>query len=324
MSLFNSSSRRPWHTVRVLGRGSYGVVYLAIHAKHNGNGLIRQRIAVKTALLENAFSLIKEKRIYGVFRDCPEIAHCYYSQITVEGGLMHYNLVLEYAPGGTLEDVIGLGLPENDVRVYTRTILRGLRCMHEKGYVHCDVKPSNILAFPSDHRQGDDSAAAAYRLKLADLGTAKEPEEDVPREKLVGKFRVTPHYSPPEVAGSGIVLPASDIWSLGCTVVEMICGCNSLWPEYEHLSAEEFACRLVGSSSLTPKIPPLMSEDGKDFLRKCFQRDPRDRWTAEMLLGHPYVNGLNSDASVLNSSLQWDYPDNYLPQLVQGCVCTIL
>ncbi|MCL7045711.1 hypothetical protein MKW94_029992 [Papaver nudicaule] len=59
---------------------------------------------------------------------------------------MIYNLLLEFADGGCLSDQIGdYGLPEARVRDYTRSVLRGLKYIHDHGYVHRDIKPDNIL-----------------------------------------------------------------------------------------------------------------------------------------------------------------------------------
>ncbi|KAF2322384.1 hypothetical protein GH714_013152 [Hevea brasiliensis] len=68
-------------------------------------------------------------------------------------GKMLYNLLLEYASGGTLADLKkrsgGYGLPESDVKRYTRPILKGINYIHSHDYVHCDLKPDNVLLVPS-------------------------------------------------------------------------------------------------------------------------------------------------------------------------------
>jgi serine/threonine protein kinase len=96
-----------------------------------------ESIAVKSATLEQSSSLMKEAEIFKHFVDCPEIVRCFGVDVTVENGQRLFNLLLEYAQGGTLLDLIkksGGKMQENNVKKYTRMILKGLHCMHEKGF----------------------------------------------------------------------------------------------------------------------------------------------------------------------------------------------
>ncbi|KAM7461354.1 hypothetical protein LguiA_029475 [Lonicera macranthoides] len=75
---------------------------------------------------------------------------CFGEETTIcENGEMAYNLLLEYGSGETLADLIkksnGKGLPESKVKCYNRSILKVLYHIHGCGYVHCDLKPDNIL-----------------------------------------------------------------------------------------------------------------------------------------------------------------------------------
>ena len=62
---------------------------------------------------------------------------------------MVYNLLLEYASGGTLSDLIKKSgrvcLHESDIKRYTKSMLKELSHVHDCGYVHCDLKPENVL-----------------------------------------------------------------------------------------------------------------------------------------------------------------------------------
>ena len=89
----------------------------------------------------------------------------------------------------------------------------------------------------------------------------------------------------PESVALGEIEAPLDIWSLGCTVIEMITG-KHVW---NCTGLEDLMFQIVFGKE-PPKIPETMSEHGKDFLRKCFVRDPRKRWTAEMLLNHPFIS----------------------------------
>ncbi|TXG69222.1 hypothetical protein EZV62_004157 [Acer yangbiense] len=272
-----------WVKVRVLGKGSYGVVTLAVNSEDPS----LPSIAVKSSRLEDSHSLKsleKEKRILDHLYGSPHILAFLADTVSFDdqlGGLA-YDLFLEYAPGGSLSDLIkkrGGRLPEHEVQDYTRMILKGLCGVHKNGYVHCDLKPDNILVLPLQD--------GTNYLKIADFGLAKEPGE----EKQYGdyfrfRFRGTPLYMSPESFLFGEIEWGLDIWSLGCVVVEMLTGKHAMrWVGDVHRNLES-GCAFVMQQ---PNVPEYMSNLGKDFLTSCFARNPRERWTAEMLLSHPYL-----------------------------------
>ncbi|XWS75614.1 hypothetical protein CRYUN_Cryun01aG0106200 [Craigia yunnanensis] len=124
------------------------------------------------------------------------------------------------------------------------------------------------------------------KLKIADFGLVRRRGErerpDV--ETCMTSFPGTAVYMPPESVTDGKISAALDIWSLGCIVLEMITG-KLPW-EYQNLM--DLAIK-IGFAEYPPKIPKTMSSTGKDFLMKCFERDPSKRWTADMLLTHPFL-----------------------------------
>ncbi|KDO39019.1 hypothetical protein CISIN_1g033880mg [Citrus sinensis] len=79
---------------------------------------------------------------------------------------------------------------------------------------------------------------------------------------------------------------AVDIWSLGCTVLEMATT-KPPWSQYEGVAA----MFKIGNSKELPTIPDDLSDEGKDFIRLCLQRNPLNRPTAVKLLDHPFVKG---------------------------------
>jgi p90 ribosomal S6 kinase len=268
-----------WLRLKNLGQGSYGTVYLAISTFTN------ELFAVKNANLEDSSTLQKQRRIFERFpAGTDEVVECYGYCVSKEGGVLKYNILLEYAPMGSLLNLMrdcGGRIPESHVRKYTKMLLKGLSCIHNSGHVHCDLKPANILVFP---RQVD--RLSDIQLKIADIGLAKEPGED-DSDKLfhMYQYRGTPCYMSPESVQFAEITPALDIWSLGCIVVEMITG-RVAWGNLD--SKELFNKLVYGNES--PKIPEYMSESGKDFLRRCFELDHRERWTADTLLTHPFVD----------------------------------
>ncbi|MBA0788664.1 hypothetical protein Gotri_011897 [Gossypium trilobum] len=100
---------------------------------------------------------------------------------------MVYNMFLEYVPRGSLLDLMhryGGKIPERDVNCYTQMILEGLLDIHEKGYIHSNLKPGNILVFPLQHGTG------LSTLKIADFGLAKQQEIKDTRSGFRGTRRL--------------------------------------------------------------------------------------------------------------------------------------
>lgn len=262
-----------WVRGEKLGHGSFGTVNLAIPRSQNAQ--IPPLMAVKSCRVSRSDSLVNEKFILDELRDCPEIIRCLGECFSYENGEKLYNVLLEYAAGGDLADRLKSDerLPEFEVRQYTKDILKGLNYIHKFGYVHCDIKPQNILL--------DKNGGA----KIADFGLAKRAG----REKM-GVFgcelKGTVLYMSPEMVASSEQGPPVDIWALGCVVSEMVTGA----PAWRCSDVAGLLMRIGGGADV-PELPGNLSDEGKDFLEKCFDKNPSTRWTAEMLLNHPFVDG---------------------------------
>ncbi|KAK9096957.1 hypothetical protein Sjap_022454 [Stephania japonica] len=254
-------SRMEWSRGKIIGEGSYAKIYLATPKTPNSE--FPPLMAVKSATPINTRMLENEKRILTDLKGCPEIIQCYGDDITASKGNTFYNVFLEFAPDGDLLDLaVKKPIGETDVRRYTRSILRGLQYIHKKGYIHCDIKPQNILIFPTQDGKTD--------VKIADFGAAKR----VGSGKSIKNFFGTIVYMSPESLVEKEHKPSCDIWALGCVVVEMVTRRNA-WKL-------DTITKLASSEEL-PEIPSELSVHGKDFLEKCWQRDCSKRWTAEML-----------------------------------------
>nr|XP_009597840.1 mitogen-activated protein kinase kinase kinase 18 [Nicotiana tomentosiformis] len=87
--------------------------------------------------------------------------------------------------------------------------------------------------------------------------------------------------------------PEADIWAFGCTVFEMVTG-KTVWDCSEADNVVYLLCKIgMGSPDLQNK---RLSKEAEDFLKKCLVKEPRSRWTADMLLKHPF---LSSDDNVV-------------------------
>jgi mitogen-activated protein kinase kinase kinase 3 len=206
----------------------------------------------------------------------PNIVQYYGSDLSNET----LSVYLEYVSGGSIHKLLQEYGPfgEAVLRSYTAQILSGLAYLHGRNTVHRDIKGANILVDPN----GD--------IKLADFGMAKH----ISAYTSIRSFKGSPYWMAPEVImnSNGYSLSV-DIWSLGCTILEMATA-KPPWSQYEGVAA----IFKIGNSKDIPDIPDHLSSEAKSFLKLCLQRDPAARPTAAQLMDHPFVK----DYATLRSS----------------------
>lgn len=275
-----------WFRGALLGKGSFGSVFLATLKKPKSKfRCFPPVMAVKSAEVSVSGSVQKEREVLSNIGRSDYVIRCFGDEITTgDNGGMVYNLLLEYGSGGTLAGVVADGgLDEFDVKRYTRDLVRGIYHIHSNGYVHCDLKPDNVLLVGN--------CGGEFRAKICDLGLAKRVMQRSDRKrKLDPYFRGTPLYLSPEVLAGGNQESSSDIWALGCIVIEMLTG-KSAWDGIRNLDGNELLERIAEGREV-PRIPNEISVEAKNFLKRCLVRNPMYRWTAEMLLNHPFLEGL--------------------------------
>ncbi|CAO2178633.1 unnamed protein product [Urochloa humidicola] len=246
--------------VRTLGRGASGaVVWLA------SDDTSSELLAVKSARAASAAAQLEREGRVLEGLSSPHIVPCL-GAIAAAGG--EYQLLLEFAPGGSLADAAAGRLPEHDIAAYAGDVARGLAYLHARGLVHGDVKARNVVI-------GGDG-----RARLTDFGCARPFVESA---RPIGG---TPAFMAPEVARGEEQGPAADVWALGCTVVEMATGRAPWSGGDDDLLA---ALHRIGFTDAVPEVPAWMSAEAKDFLAICFQRSAVDRATAAQLVAHPFV-----------------------------------
>ncbi|XP_060176926.1 mitogen-activated protein kinase kinase kinase 20-like [Lycium barbarum] len=268
-----------WCRGRTIGKGGYGIVTLATTQDNLYNVDIPSTIAVKSSLFSRSISLQKERGFLNKFQDCSQVIRCFGADVTEEDGKILYNILLEYASGGSLADRIDenstQGLPDFEVKKYSRSILLGLSVVHGRGFVHRDIKPHNILLVGTENT-----------AKIADFGFANRVGIETQKRKH-GGLRGTPIYMAPESVLDAEYGTESDIWAFGCTVFEMITG-KKVW---DCTGIKDTLYLLWKIAVQSPDLQDKkLSKEAEDFLKKCLARDPRSRWTANMLLNHPFLS----------------------------------
>lgn len=154
-----------WKRGKTLGKGGFGVVSLASTSNALIDGVtLLSLIAVKSCNYTASQSLKEEPEFLRMFKDSPYIICCFGANLSFEDGVILYNLLLEYASGGSLANRLqnynsGKGLPEIEVKKHTKNVLLGLSHVHRREIIHCDIKPGNILLVGTDQT-----------AKIADFG----------------------------------------------------------------------------------------------------------------------------------------------------------
>ncbi|KAG2431906.1 hypothetical protein HXX76_009397 [Chlamydomonas incerta] len=277
-----------WRKGEGIGSGSFGQVYLALNCD-TGELLAVKEVPAGLAGgdgggaggggREAVAQLEREVALLSALRH-PNIVRYVGTQRNAAGGGgaggggggAPLYIFLEYVPGGSLSSQLARfgPLPEPLVALYTRQLLLGLAYLHAQRTVHRDVKGANLLL----EKTGV--------LKLADFGMAKQLMEQV---SFTRSFKGSAYWMAPEVIkqqGYGV---QADIWSVGCTVLEMATG----KPPWSQCTSQVQAIFKIASSPDLPAIPDHLSPQASEFILLCLQRDPSARPTAEELLRHPFV-----------------------------------
>ncbi|KFV18649.1 Mitogen-activated protein kinase kinase kinase 2, partial [Tauraco erythrolophus] len=267
------SPRAPtnWRLGKLLGQGAFGRVYLCYDADTGRELAVKQvqfdpdspETSKEVNALECEIQLLKNllhERIvqyYGFLRDPPERT---------------LSIFMEYMPGGSIKDQLKSygALTENVTRKYTRQILEGVHYLHSNMIVHRDIKGANILR---------DSAG---NVKLGDFGASKRLQTICLSGTGMKSVTGTPYWMSPEViSGEGYGRKA-DIWSVGCTVVEMLTE-KPPWAEFEAMAA----IFKIATQPTNPQLPPHVSDHARDFLKRIFI-EAKLRPFADELLRHTF------------------------------------
>ncbi|KAJ2959329.1 hypothetical protein NQZ79_g5244 [Umbelopsis isabellina] len=245
-----------------IGRGQFGSVYRALNLK-NGEVVAVKRIKIDD---ENILADIMREVVMLKAVGHPNVVK-YHGFIQKSG---YMNIVLEYVENGSLLSTLKAfgAFPEKLVASFGVKILSGLEYLHANQVVHCDLKAANILTT----KTGD--------VKLTDFGVSLNLKI---KESDTGRVAGTPNWMAPEVIELRGASVKSDIWSLGCTLIELLTG----KPPYADLIAMSALFRIVEDDY--PPLPSKISEEMREFLMCCFQKNPEDRPTAAELRHHAWL-----------------------------------
>ena len=269
----------PYRIVREVGRGGMGTVYLA----ERKDGLFDKRVAIKvvrrgmdTDEILRRFSA--ERQILATLEH-PNIARLYDGGVTPDG---RPYLVMEYVDGERITDYVSTHRLEPAARVaLLQEVAGAVSAAHRNLVVHRDLKPSNILV------------TADGTTKLLDFGIAKVLSGDSAEGELTVETKrvLTPTYASPEQVAGGSITTASDVFSLGVVLHEILTGHRPLW-RGEDAVAPSVMVSTVWPNLEGPRRPRSTSDGGPDLERlrgvlrgdldaillKALERDPDRRY----------------------------------------------
>lgn len=259
----------PYRVLEFLGEGGMGTVFQVEHialTRHYALKVLRTKVIERDPAASAKF--LREARTAARVRhpnivDVIDFGH-------LGDGRPYF--VMELLEGQSLADLVAAGaLPPADVVTIARQLANALAVAHDRGVVHADVTPSNVLVVAA----GDDQAQPGeLHVKLVDFGLAElagEGLRDENPEFVLG----TPAYISPEQLRGLAPTDRSDQYGLGAVLYELLTG----RPPYHHDDL-----RSLCMMHLTAPIPPVESPHGPlppklaDIVTTCLQKTPQARF----------------------------------------------
>jgi len=189
----------------------------------------------------------------------------YFDSCLVPGDPSEIHIYMEYMNQGSLRQLMDRFGPfqnEEVLRNYSRQLLAGLHYLHSQNVIHGDIKAANLL---TDHDA---------RLKLSDFGASKIVE-GIPADLEVSQSgrcfefnRGSLYWMAPEILYGEPYGRRSDIWALGCTLVEIATGKHP-WADDGIQGLEDLQARMLAEA--LPSLPTCLSLAAKDFVLCCLK-----------------------------------------------------
>ena len=276
---------------RLLGRGGFGIVYLAY------DPVLCREIALKIPKADALIDAECRARFQREARATAGLDHPHLVPVHEAGqlGPVCY-LALAYCPGSNLSEWLmqrktPVALPQAARLV--ALLAEAVHYAHTKGILHRDLKPSNVLLTPvasapapaSDSAEADPmqsnlwvpESGAAFLPRITDFGMAKFAVNDQGHTRT-GAVVGTPSYMAPEQADgrSSHVGPVTDVYALGAILYEVITGRPPFWTD----TPLETLLQVKTADPVAPgRLRPRLPCDLETICLKCLHKEPRKRYT---------------------------------------------
>lgn len=272
------SSHERYEILETIGRGDFATVFSA--RDHE----LGREVAVKQ--IHPQF-LVDPRQLERYWQEAQLLASLEHPHIMTIYDVVRERgwLILERMQGNLAEMLGGNPVDLKDLRLTLNYTLRALQCMHEHGIVHGDIKPANLMVDRN------------HRVKLGDFGIARRLQGD---DGSVVKG--TTKYMAPEVVSDqfGAVGPHSDLYSLGFTAYELMCGeyFQELFPGLNMYGRDQQIAWMMWHSTADQQLPEIgrvlegVPADLTHIIRKLTQKNPAQRYkTAQAVLADLSTDG---------------------------------
>ncbi|OMJ17037.1 MAP kinase kinase kinase mkh1 [Smittium culicis] len=262
-----------WLKGKLIGKGSFGHVYLALNCSDGKVFAVKQIKFPMNRLPSNKSQKKKNNLISQLYFEISLMRDLNHPNIVQYYGFemsdTQINIFLEYVSGGTISSLIVQHgpIPEPVVHSFVNQILQSLSYLHSKNILHRDIKSANILVEENG------------TCKLSDFGISKKNDyskayDASSRMSMQGSI----FWIAPEVIKGSKYSAKVDIWSLGCVLIEMWSGSRP-W-----LGFDTVQTMFKLGAGVCPPLPDDLTPDGLDFCKKCLVTNPLHRSTASDLL----------------------------------------
>lgn len=295
----SKEEKRAYAAERVIGNGSFGVVYQATVIATG------QTVAIKKVLQDRRFKNRELQIMSSLNHPCVvQLKHCFHSKGEKPGDV-YLNLVMEYIPETihrTLRNHTKAKklVPIMYTKVYMFQVARSLAYIHSLGICHRDIKPQNLLL-----------NAQTQETKLCDFGSAKMLIKGEPNVAYI----CSRYYRAPELVFEATeYTTAIDVWSLGCVLAELLMG-NILFPGDSGVDQLIEIIKILGTPSKEkiqamnpnhtsfkfPQIKPhpwnkvfrsKAPAEAVDLVSRLLRYDPRTRMEPFEILTHTFFDEL--------------------------------
>ena len=248
-----------------LGEGGGGSVHLVKSKKDGSTWALKviRKDSYDLPLLEREILVMKDLKHPGLV----QMKEAFHDKTNIY-------LVLDVVAGGELFDRIieQESFSEDDAAKITAQLLDALEYLHGKGCAHRDIKAENVLCVDK----------TSTNVKLADFGLANALGEASKFQSVVG----TTDYMAPEMLESLKYGFGVDIWSLGVLTYVMLGGYPPFYGKTDAIKVDKI---LSGTFDFNHAVWDGVSEQARDFIRRCLDIEPEKRWTATKLKEHPWI-----------------------------------
>ena len=317
----------PYRLIRPIGEGGMGSVWLA----ERTDGLMKRAVALKrphVSWIGTLTERMARERDILAGLEHPNIARLYDAGVTAEG--VPY-LALEYIEGAPITAYCNRErLPVRRRLELFLQVLDAVRYAHTHLVIHRDIKPSNILV------------SAAGRIHLLDFGIAKLLQPEV-RDEVGTQWgaALTPDYASPEQISGGAVSTASDVYSLGVLLTELLSGARPYELKRDSRGALEDAILEAEPRAPSRNVRPEAAQargtsvraltralqgDLDNIVLKTLHKNPQARYATADLLAQDIGRHLQGEPILAQRGSTWYYAGKFLRRhkLAVGSAATVV